>query len=54
MGIKVEGNAESIGGVIIRSKDGIREIDDTFESIMERKMDELRILIANELFERGE
>ena len=54
MGIKVEGNAESIGGVIIRSKDRIREIDDTFESIMERKMDELRILIANELFERGE
>jgi len=54
MGIKVEGNAESIGGIIIRSKDGIREMDDTFEAIMERKMGELRILIANELFGRGD
>jgi len=50
MGIKVEGKVDSIGGVIIKSKDGSREIDNTFESIMERKIGELRIAIANELF----
>ena len=50
MGIKVEGKVDSIGGVILKSKDGSREIDNTFESIMERKLGELRIAIANELF----
>jgi len=54
MGVKAEGKVDSIGGVIIRSRDGVREIDSTFESIMERKMGELRILVANELFNRGE
>jgi len=54
MGIKVEGKVDSIGGVIIKSKDGSREIDDTFESIMERKIGELRIAIANELFSNKE
>ena len=54
MGIETEGNVKSIGGVIIRSRDGSREIDSTFESIMERKLGELRILIANELFQNSE
>ncbi|NIA10226.1 MAG: hypothetical protein GWP10_11010 [Nitrospiraceae bacterium] len=50
MGLKTEGKVKSIGGVIVKSADGSREIDSTFESIMERKMGELRIAIAGELF----
>ncbi len=50
MGMKVGDRVNSIGGVIIRSRDGSREIDSTFESIMERKLGEIRIMIASELF----
>ncbi|MEA2053789.1 MAG: V-type ATP synthase subunit E [Candidatus Thermoplasmatota archaeon] len=50
MGLKTDGNVSSIGGIIVRSTDGSTEIDNTFESIMERKTGEIRIMIANELF----
>ncbi len=49
--VPVEGNIDSIGGVVIQSADGSRQLDETFESIMERRMGDIRILMAEHLFE---
>jgi len=39
-----------VGGVIIREKDGSMEIDNTFEGLMARKREDIRIKIAKKLF----
>lgn len=50
LGVEVAGEVDSIGGVIVQSADGSRQIDRTFEATLERKMGELRIMIAGQLF----
>ncbi|MBS7249093.1 MAG: V-type ATP synthase subunit E [Candidatus Freyarchaeota archaeon] len=41
---------EAVGGCLVRRKDGSIYIDNTFESIMERNMKELRIKAARTIF----
>jgi len=53
LGVKVIDSKEGIGGVIVQSKDGHKQIDHTFESLLDRRMDDLRIMIAHELFDEG-
>jgi vacuolar-type H+-ATPase subunit E/Vma4 len=40
----------ALGGVIVRTKDGNREIDNTFDGILDRRMEEIRIKVAKKLF----
>ncbi len=49
--VPVEGNIDDIGGVVVKSADGTRQLDETFESLLERRMGEIRILMAEHLFE---
>jgi len=48
--IPVQGNTQSIGGIILQSQDGKITIDNTFERILDRKKDELRIHVGKLLF----
>jgi len=41
---------KGIGGIIIKTEDGSKEIDLTFDFLLERKREEIRIKIARELF----
>jgi V/A-type H+-transporting ATPase subunit E len=49
-GISVQGSIPSIGGIILQSQDGKITIDNTFERILDRKKDELRIHVGKLLF----
>jgi V/A-type H+-transporting ATPase subunit E len=49
-GIPVQGSIQSIGGIILQSQDGKITIDNTFERILDRKKDELRIHVGKLLF----
>lgn len=49
--VPVDGHVDSIGGVVVKSKDGSRRLDETFESLLERRMEDIRILMAEHLFE---
>ncbi len=49
--VSVDGQVDSIGGVIVKNKDGSRRLDETFESLLERRMEDIRILMAEHLFE---
>ena len=49
-GIEVKGKINAIGGVIIKSKDGSKEIDATFDFLLEKKKEEIRIKIAEKLW----
>ncbi len=49
-GIKVIGKIHSIGGIIIISRDGKITLDYTFEGIIKRKKDWIRIKIGKILF----
>ena len=53
MGVKVVDTKEGIGGIIVQSKDRHKQMDYTFESLLDCKMDDLRIMIAHELFDEG-
>lgn len=48
--MEIKEKKKGIGGIIIKSKDGSKEIDLTFDFIIERKKDEIRISIAKKLF----
>lgn len=51
LGLEVaSGKIEAAGGVIIREKDGSMEIDNTFEGVLARKHEDIRIKIAKKLF----
>lgn len=54
VGIEIKGKIDGIGGVIIKSKDRSKEIDLTFDSLIERSRDEIRIKIAKKLFEEND
>jgi len=49
--VPVEGTIDSIGGVIVKRADRSLQIDETFEAILERHMGDIRILMAEHLFE---
>lgn len=40
----------AMGGVVLREKDGSMELDNTFEGILERKKDDIRIRVSQALF----
>ncbi|MCD6330814.1 MAG: V-type ATP synthase subunit E, partial [Thermoplasmata archaeon] len=48
--LEVKGKIDCLGGMILKSKDGSKEIDLTFDFLLERKKDEIRIEIARNLF----
>ncbi len=50
IGIEARGKINAIGGVIIKSKDGSKEIDATFDFLLEKKKEEIRIKIAEKLW----
>ncbi len=52
MGIEVKGKIDAIGGIIIKSRDGSKEINSTFDALLERMKDELRIKIAEKLWKQ--
>lgn len=52
MGLKVKGSVEVSGGVIITSGDGRVTLDNTFEGILKRKRDELRVKVGKMLFSK--
>ena len=49
--IEVKEQCKRIGGVILKSNDGSTELDLTFDFLIERKKEEIRIMIARKLFE---
>jgi len=49
-GLKVVGNVESIGGIILASNDGKITLDNTFEGILKREKDEIRNKVGKVLF----
>ncbi|MFH1100696.1 MAG: V-type ATP synthase subunit E family protein [Methanobacteriota archaeon] len=49
-GVIVEGTVNASGGIILKSADGKISIDYTFEGIMKRKKDDIRIHIGKQLF----
>lgn len=49
--VDVKGKTNAIGGVIIKSADGKKEIDATFDAMIKREMNELRIKISERLWE---
>ncbi|MBN1860101.1 MAG: hypothetical protein JW840_01420 [Candidatus Thermoplasmatota archaeon] len=48
--VPVQGSVTSIGGVILRSSDGTITIDNTFERLLSRKKNEIRIHVGKLLF----
>ncbi len=52
--VPVDGHVDSIGGVVVKSVDGSRRLDETFESLLERRMEDIRILMAEHLFEEDD
>jgi len=54
LGLKTQGSANASGGIIIKSKDESKELNYTFDALLESKKEELRILIAGVLFKEKE
>ncbi len=50
LGLTVSGSLEATGGVILKSKDKTITLDNTFEGILRRKKDVIRIKIGKLLF----
>ena len=50
LGVTVDGTVESSGGVVIRSSDGKIILDHTFEGILDREKNKIRIEIGKLLF----
>jgi V/A-type H+-transporting ATPase subunit E len=50
MGLKISGNVETSGGVILKSADGKITLDHTFDGILRRKKNEIRIKVGMLLF----
>ena len=48
--VEVIGERKGIGGIIIKTRDGSKEMDLTFDFMLERKKEEIRIMIAKKLF----
>ena len=50
LGVKVIGKVESAGGVILQSADGRVTLDHTFDGILKREKDKIRIKVGKLLF----
>jgi vacuolar-type H+-ATPase subunit E/Vma4 len=50
LGIKVSGKTDSIGGIICISKNGKKILDNTFNGILKREKDKIRIKVGKILF----
>jgi V/A-type H+-transporting ATPase subunit E len=50
MGLKITGTVETSGGVVLKSADGKIILDHTFDGILERKRNEIRIKVGMLLF----
>lgn len=50
LGLKVEGRVDSSGGIILKSADGKVILDNTFDGIVKRNKDKLRIKVGKLLF----
>jgi len=50
LGIHIDGTIESAGGVILKSSDGRVTLDHTFDGILKREKDKLRIKVGKLLF----
>jgi V/A-type H+-transporting ATPase subunit E len=50
MGLKISGTVETSGGVVLKSADGKITLDHTFDGILERKKNEIRIKVGMLLF----
>jgi V/A-type H+-transporting ATPase subunit E len=50
LGLKVEGKVESSGGVLLKSSNGKITLDHTFDGILKREKDKIRIEIGKLLF----
>jgi len=50
LGLKVTGNVDASGGIILTSGDGQITLDNTFDGILERKKNRIRIKVGKLLF----
>jgi len=50
LGIKIDGTVESSGGVVLKSADGKVTLDHTFDGILKREKDKIRIKVGKLLF----
>lgn len=50
LGLEVTGNVDASGGIILKSSDGQITLDNTFDGILERKKDRIRIKVGKLLF----
>jgi len=50
LGLKVIGSVDASGGIILKSDDGQITLDNTFDGILERKKDRIRIKVGKLLF----
>ena len=50
LGLKIAGNVESSGGVVLKSADGKVTLDHTFDGILKREKDKIRIKVGKNLF----
>jgi vacuolar-type H+-ATPase subunit E/Vma4 len=50
LGLKVAGDVDASGGIILKSGDGQITLDNTFDGILERKKDRIRIKVGKLLF----
>ena len=50
LGLKLTGNVDASGGIILKSGDGQITLDNTFDGILERKKDRIRIKVGKLLF----
>ncbi|MEM2509188.1 MAG: V-type ATP synthase subunit E family protein [Candidatus Thermoplasmatota archaeon] len=49
-GIEAKEKIDGIGGVILKSRDGKKEIDLTFDFLIEKNREDIRINIAKKIF----
>lgn len=52
--LKIQGSTNASGGIIMKSKDGSKELNYTFDALLESKKEELRVLVAGLLFKEKE
>jgi vacuolar-type H+-ATPase subunit E/Vma4 len=50
MGLKISGTVETSGGVVLKSADGKITLDHTFDGILKRKKNDIRIKVGTLLF----
>lgn len=54
LGLETQGSTTASGGIIMKSKDGSKELNYTFDALLEMHKEKLRIVIAGVLFKEKE